>query len=87
MFPEAEKQSRVAVLLERLHAKHSASRPWQETSKVVRQAMVRPPSTLRCCTLYAMLSYAYSGHERPLVVYIMYFIYCYMFDLKKHMYG
>uniref|UniRef100_A0A8C5D353 Mediator of RNA polymerase II transcription subunit 1 n=1 Tax=Gadus morhua TaxID=8049 RepID=A0A8C5D353_GADMO len=36
---EAEKQSRVAVLLERLHAKHSASRPWQETSKVVRQAM------------------------------------------------
>ncbi|KAM4623471.1 mediator of RNA polymerase II transcription subunit 1 [Polymixia lowei] len=36
---EAEKQSRVAALLERLHAKHNASRPWQETSKVVRQAM------------------------------------------------
>uniref|UniRef100_A0A665T6D2 Mediator of RNA polymerase II transcription subunit 1 n=1 Tax=Echeneis naucrates TaxID=173247 RepID=A0A665T6D2_ECHNA len=36
---EAEKQSRMAVLLERLHAKHNASRPWQETCKVVRQAM------------------------------------------------
>ncbi|XP_038847313.1 mediator of RNA polymerase II transcription subunit 1 [Salvelinus namaycush] len=36
---EAEKQSRVNALLERLHAKHNASRPWQETSKVVRQAM------------------------------------------------
>uniref|UniRef100_A0A8C6Q1M9 Mediator of RNA polymerase II transcription subunit 1 n=1 Tax=Nothobranchius furzeri TaxID=105023 RepID=A0A8C6Q1M9_NOTFU len=36
---EAEKQSRIAALLERLHAKHNASRPWQETSKVVRQAM------------------------------------------------
>uniref|UniRef100_A0A3Q3F029 Mediator of RNA polymerase II transcription subunit 1 n=1 Tax=Labrus bergylta TaxID=56723 RepID=A0A3Q3F029_9LABR len=35
----AEKQSRMATLLERLHAKHNASRPWQETSKVVRQAM------------------------------------------------
>ncbi|XP_026864985.2 mediator of RNA polymerase II transcription subunit 1 [Electrophorus electricus] len=35
---EAEKQSRVNALLERLHAKH-VSRPWQETSKVVRQAM------------------------------------------------
>uniref|UniRef100_A0A672FSD8 Mediator of RNA polymerase II transcription subunit 1 n=1 Tax=Salarias fasciatus TaxID=181472 RepID=A0A672FSD8_SALFA len=35
----AEKQSRMAALLERLHAKHNASRPWQETSKVVRQAM------------------------------------------------
>ncbi|KAJ0060387.1 hypothetical protein NL108_010164, partial [Boleophthalmus pectinirostris] len=35
----AEKQSRVTALLERLHAKHNASRPWQETSKVVRQAM------------------------------------------------
>uniref|UniRef100_A0A8C6TNE8 Mediator of RNA polymerase II transcription subunit 1 n=1 Tax=Neogobius melanostomus TaxID=47308 RepID=A0A8C6TNE8_9GOBI len=36
---ETEKQSRVTALLERLHAKHNASRPWQETSKVVRQAM------------------------------------------------
>ncbi|KAG5854834.1 hypothetical protein ANANG_G00042030 [Anguilla anguilla] len=36
---EAEKQSRVNVLLEKLHAKHNAARPWQETSKVVRQAM------------------------------------------------
>ncbi|KAM9425402.1 mediator of RNA polymerase II transcription subunit 1 [Pholidichthys leucotaenia] len=36
---EAEKQSRKAALLERLHAKHNASRPWQETCKVVRQAM------------------------------------------------
>ncbi|CAI5658793.1 unnamed protein product [Oreochromis niloticus] len=36
---EAEKQSRMAALLERLHAKHNASRPWQETCKVVRQAM------------------------------------------------
>ncbi|CAK6956668.1 mediator of RNA polymerase II transcription subunit 1 [Scomber scombrus] len=36
---EAEKQSRMAALLEKLHAKHNASRPWQETSKVVRQAM------------------------------------------------
>nr|XP_057917498.1 mediator of RNA polymerase II transcription subunit 1 isoform X1 [Doryrhamphus excisus] len=36
---EAEKQSRMAALLERLHAKHNATRPWQETSKVVRQAM------------------------------------------------
>ncbi|KAM9462396.1 mediator of RNA polymerase II transcription subunit 1 [Clarias gariepinus] len=36
---EAEKQSRVSALLERLHAKHNASRPWQETSKVVRTAM------------------------------------------------
>ncbi|XP_061765670.1 mediator of RNA polymerase II transcription subunit 1 isoform X2 [Nerophis ophidion] len=35
----AEKQSRITVLLERLHAKHNAARPWQETSKVVRQAM------------------------------------------------
>uniref|UniRef100_A0AAX7TGX1 Mediator of RNA polymerase II transcription subunit 1 n=1 Tax=Astatotilapia calliptera TaxID=8154 RepID=A0AAX7TGX1_ASTCA len=34
-----EKQSRMAALLERLHAKHNASRPWQETCKVVRQAM------------------------------------------------
>ena len=40
-FPEAEKQNRMAALLERLHAKHNASRPWQETCKVVRQAMVR----------------------------------------------
>lgn len=40
-FPETEKQSRMAALLERLHAKHNASRPWQETCKVVRQAMVR----------------------------------------------
>uniref|UniRef100_A0A8C7FSR9 Mediator of RNA polymerase II transcription subunit 1 n=1 Tax=Oncorhynchus kisutch TaxID=8019 RepID=A0A8C7FSR9_ONCKI len=39
LFTEAEKQSRVNALLERLHAKHNASRPWQETSKVVRQAM------------------------------------------------
>lgn len=31
----------MAALLERLHAKHNASRPWQETSKIVRQAMVR----------------------------------------------
>lgn len=38
---EAEKQNRMVALLERLHAKHNASRPWQETSKVVRQAMVR----------------------------------------------
>uniref|UniRef100_A0A671YDV9 Mediator of RNA polymerase II transcription subunit 1 n=1 Tax=Sparus aurata TaxID=8175 RepID=A0A671YDV9_SPAAU len=36
---EAEKQNRMAALLERLHAKHNASRPWQETCKVVRQAM------------------------------------------------
>ncbi|XP_060795335.1 mediator of RNA polymerase II transcription subunit 1 isoform X2 [Neoarius graeffei] len=36
---EGEKQSRVSALLERLHAKHNASRPWQETSKVVRTAM------------------------------------------------
>lgn len=41
LFTEAEKQSRMAALLEKLHAKHNASRPWQETSKVVRQAMVR----------------------------------------------
>lgn len=40
-YLEAEKQSRMAALLERLHAKHNASRPWQETCKVVRQAMVR----------------------------------------------
>uniref|UniRef100_A0A3P8ZLN2 Mediator of RNA polymerase II transcription subunit 1 n=1 Tax=Esox lucius TaxID=8010 RepID=A0A3P8ZLN2_ESOLU len=32
---EAERQSRVNALLERLHAKHNALRPWQETSKVV----------------------------------------------------
>uniref|UniRef100_A0A3Q3DIB8 Uncharacterized protein n=1 Tax=Hippocampus comes TaxID=109280 RepID=A0A3Q3DIB8_HIPCM len=38
-FPESEKQSRMVALLERLHAKHNAARPWQETSKVVRQAM------------------------------------------------
>lgn len=31
----------MAALLEKLHAKHNASRPWQETCKVVRQAMVR----------------------------------------------
>ncbi|XP_076008153.1 mediator of RNA polymerase II transcription subunit 1 [Genypterus blacodes] len=36
---EAERQSRMSVLLERLHAKHNAARPWQETCKVVRQAM------------------------------------------------
>ncbi|KAL6094955.1 med1 [Pungitius sinensis] len=36
---ESEKQSRMAALLEKLHAKHNASRPWQETCKVVRQAM------------------------------------------------
>lgn len=41
LFPEAEKQTRMAALLEKLHAKHNASRPWQETCKVVRQAMVR----------------------------------------------
>uniref|UniRef100_A0A7N9AW67 Mediator of RNA polymerase II transcription subunit 1 n=1 Tax=Mastacembelus armatus TaxID=205130 RepID=A0A7N9AW67_9TELE len=29
----------MVALLERLHAKHNASRPWQETCKVVRQAM------------------------------------------------
>uniref|UniRef100_A0A3Q3GHS8 Mediator of RNA polymerase II transcription subunit 1 n=1 Tax=Kryptolebias marmoratus TaxID=37003 RepID=A0A3Q3GHS8_KRYMA len=29
----------MAALLEKLHAKHNASRPWQETCKVVRQAM------------------------------------------------
>lgn len=40
-FSEAEKQGRMAALLEKLHAKHNASRPWQETCKVVRQAMVR----------------------------------------------
>ena len=40
-FSEAEKQTRMAALLEKLHAKHNASRPWQETCKVVRQAMVR----------------------------------------------
>lgn len=40
LFSEAEKQNRMAALLERLHAKHNASRPWQETCKVVRQAMV-----------------------------------------------
>uniref|UniRef100_A0AAY4ADS4 Mediator of RNA polymerase II transcription subunit 1 n=1 Tax=Denticeps clupeoides TaxID=299321 RepID=A0AAY4ADS4_9TELE len=39
VISEAEKQSRVTALQERLHAKHSASRPWQETCKVVRQAM------------------------------------------------
>uniref|UniRef100_A0A8C5E5R1 Mediator of RNA polymerase II transcription subunit 1 n=1 Tax=Gouania willdenowi TaxID=441366 RepID=A0A8C5E5R1_GOUWI len=38
-FSEAEKQSRMTALLEKLHAKHNAARPWQETSKVVRQAM------------------------------------------------
>uniref|UniRef100_A0A8C5EFP0 Mediator of RNA polymerase II transcription subunit 1 n=1 Tax=Gouania willdenowi TaxID=441366 RepID=A0A8C5EFP0_GOUWI len=31
--------SRMTALLEKLHAKHNAARPWQETSKVVRQAM------------------------------------------------
>uniref|UniRef100_A0A8C2WS87 Uncharacterized protein n=1 Tax=Cyclopterus lumpus TaxID=8103 RepID=A0A8C2WS87_CYCLU len=36
---KSEKQSRVASLLEKLHAKHNATRPWQETCKVVRQAM------------------------------------------------
>uniref|UniRef100_A0A096LU77 Mediator of RNA polymerase II transcription subunit 1 n=1 Tax=Poecilia formosa TaxID=48698 RepID=A0A096LU77_POEFO len=36
---EAEKQSRMAALLERLHAKHNASRPWEGTINVVRQAM------------------------------------------------
>ena len=41
LFSEAEKQSRMAAVLEKLHAKHNASRPWQETCKVVRQAMVR----------------------------------------------
>uniref|UniRef100_A0A3Q2QRB4 Mediator of RNA polymerase II transcription subunit 1 n=1 Tax=Fundulus heteroclitus TaxID=8078 RepID=A0A3Q2QRB4_FUNHE len=35
------KQSRMAALLERLHAKHNASRPWEGTINVVRQAMVR----------------------------------------------
>uniref|UniRef100_A0A665TQ55 Mediator of RNA polymerase II transcription subunit 1 n=1 Tax=Echeneis naucrates TaxID=173247 RepID=A0A665TQ55_ECHNA len=40
----------MAVLLERLHAKHNASRPWQETCKVVRQAMVRQISTLPSMT-------------------------------------
>uniref|UniRef100_A0A674MV46 Mediator of RNA polymerase II transcription subunit 1 n=1 Tax=Takifugu rubripes TaxID=31033 RepID=A0A674MV46_TAKRU len=35
-----EKESRSAVLLEKLHAKYIASRPWQETFKLVRQAMV-----------------------------------------------
>lgn len=42
VLTEAEKKSRVNALLERLHAKHNSSRSWQETSKVVRQAMVRP---------------------------------------------
>uniref|UniRef100_A0A8C9WRH9 Mediator of RNA polymerase II transcription subunit 1 n=1 Tax=Scleropages formosus TaxID=113540 RepID=A0A8C9WRH9_SCLFO len=42
---EAEKQSRISALLERLHAKHNASRPWQETSKVVRQAMEKRGAT------------------------------------------
>uniref|UniRef100_A0A8C2L027 Mediator of RNA polymerase II transcription subunit 1 n=1 Tax=Cyprinus carpio TaxID=7962 RepID=A0A8C2L027_CYPCA len=36
---ESEKQSRMTALLERLHGKHNSSRSWQETSKVVRQAM------------------------------------------------
>ncbi|XP_038128567.1 mediator of RNA polymerase II transcription subunit 1 [Cyprinodon tularosa] len=36
---EAEKQSCMAALLERLHAKHNASRPWEGTFNVVRQAM------------------------------------------------
>uniref|UniRef100_A0A3B3UKK1 Uncharacterized protein n=1 Tax=Poecilia latipinna TaxID=48699 RepID=A0A3B3UKK1_9TELE len=38
-WQEAEKQSRMAALLERLHAKHNASRPWEGTINVVRQAM------------------------------------------------
>uniref|UniRef100_A0A8C1ZCM8 Uncharacterized protein n=1 Tax=Cyprinus carpio TaxID=7962 RepID=A0A8C1ZCM8_CYPCA len=33
------KHSRMTALLERLHSKHNSSRSWQETSKVVRQAM------------------------------------------------
>ncbi|KAK7122896.1 hypothetical protein R3I94_019870 [Phoxinus phoxinus] len=36
---ESEKQSRLTALLERLHGKHNSTRSWQETSKVVRQAM------------------------------------------------
>lgn len=36
---ESEKQSRIMTLLERLYCKHSSSRSWQETSKVIRQAM------------------------------------------------
>uniref|UniRef100_A0A673FSN7 Mediator of RNA polymerase II transcription subunit 1 n=1 Tax=Sinocyclocheilus rhinocerous TaxID=307959 RepID=A0A673FSN7_9TELE len=36
---ESEKHSRMTALLERLHGKHNSSRSWQETSKVVRQAM------------------------------------------------
>ncbi|ROL47988.1 Mediator of RNA polymerase II transcription subunit 1, partial [Anabarilius grahami] len=36
---ESEKQSRMTALLEKLHGKHNSSRSWQETSKVVRQAM------------------------------------------------
>ncbi|KAK5881312.1 hypothetical protein CesoFtcFv8_022127 [Champsocephalus esox] len=36
---EAEKQNRMAALLEKLHAKHNAARPWQETCKIVRLAM------------------------------------------------
>lgn len=41
VLTEAEKKSRVTAMLERLHAKHNSSRSWQETGKVVRQAMVR----------------------------------------------
>ncbi|TRY59409.1 hypothetical protein DNTS_004313 [Danionella cerebrum] len=36
---DSEKQSRIVALLERLYCKHNSSRSWQETSKVVRQAM------------------------------------------------
>ncbi|XP_026097989.1 mediator of RNA polymerase II transcription subunit 1 isoform X1 [Carassius auratus] len=36
---ESEKHSHMTALLERLHGKHNSSRSWQETSKVVRQAM------------------------------------------------
>ncbi|KAG2460532.1 MED1 polymerase, partial [Polypterus senegalus] len=40
---EAEKQAKMSSLLERLHNKYNASRPWPETMKLVRQAMVRYP--------------------------------------------
>uniref|UniRef100_A0A8C4T0S4 Mediator of RNA polymerase II transcription subunit 1 n=1 Tax=Erpetoichthys calabaricus TaxID=27687 RepID=A0A8C4T0S4_ERPCA len=36
---EAEKQAKMNSLLERLHNKYNASRPWPETMKLVRQAM------------------------------------------------
>lgn len=42
LLTDSEKHSRMTALLERLHSKHNSSRSWQETSKVVRQAMASP---------------------------------------------